>query len=443
MSSEQIDPDLRRELVELEASIDAAYAAFRGELAGRRVSDNEITQVLIASDDTAERRAAWEASKQVGAAVAERIRRAARLRNRAAVALGYRGHFEMALRLSELDPDWLLATFDRLLAATDVPFAAWKAGLDTEVAARFGIGTGEIRPWHYADPFFQELPATAALDLDTFFAGKDVVALTTRSYDYNGLDIRPVLERSDLYSRDGKNQHAFCIDMDRSRDVRVLANIEANEREMETLLHEFGHAAYDLHAEPTLPFLLRRPAHMFTTEAVAMLFGRLTRDASWLRDVAGMDTAEAARIHRAAVASQRGGMLLLTRWANVVVRFEQALYADPDRGDLDSVWWDLVERYQGVTRPEGRSAPDWAAKIHVGTTPVYYQNYLLGELMASQVAAGLRAGTGAGLAANAAAGPWLRERVFSVGARWHWNTMIQRATGEPLDPGYFLREFVS
>ena len=46
---------------------------------------------------------------------------------------------------------------------------------------------------------------------------------------------------------------------------------------------------------------------------------------------------------------------------------------------------DLAEKYQEVKRPEGRNEPDFAAKIHIVTTPVYYHNYMLGEMFASQV----------------------------------------------------------
>ena len=63
----------------------------------------------------------------------------------------------------------------------------------------------------------------------------------------------------------------------------------------------------------------------------------------------------------------------------MVFRFEKALYANPGQ-DLNKVWWDLVEKYQEIKRPEGRNQPDYASKIHIVTVPVYYQNYMLGEL---------------------------------------------------------------
>jgi peptidyl-dipeptidase A len=67
-----------------------------------------------------------------------------------------------------------------------------------------------------------------------------------------------------------------------------------------------------------------------------------------------------------------------------MTRFERALYVDPEQ-DLNRLWWDLVERYQRVPRPDGRDEPDWASKIHIVSAPVYYHNYMLGELFASQL----------------------------------------------------------
>src|SRR5204863_8965312 len=144
------------------------------------------------------------------------------------------------------------------------------------------------------------------VDLDFLFADADLEALTLRTYDEIGLDVRPVLEHSDLYARPGKSQHAFCIHLDREGDVRVLGNIVGNERWMETMLHEFGHGAYDRHVDRGLPFFLRTPAHMLTTEAVAMLFGRLSRDPEWLGVVAGIDRDELDRVQTGLAEGRRG-----------------------------------------------------------------------------------------------------------------------------------------
>ena len=140
-------------------------------------------------------------------------------------------------------------------------------------------------------------------------------------------------------------------------------------------------------------------------------------------------------------AAQRASLLVFARWVLVVTHFERALYADPD-ADLDTAWWDLVERFQRLRRPVDRHAPDWAAKIHLAVVPVYYQNYLYGELFASQLGAQLRDDFG-GLVHTARAGTHLCEQVFAPAAALRWDRFVEHATGRPLDARAFARDLVA
>jgi peptidyl-dipeptidase A len=434
----QVSAELRREIVELEASVESTFNTFRGSIDGRRVDNNAIDEILRTSDDSDDRRAAWEASKQIGTEVADRLRELARLRNLAARELGFRDHFALALATAELDEDRLFATLGDVDDATAEPFRAWKHELDDALAARFGVDAELLRPWHLDDPFFQETPAAGAIALDDLFADADLEALTVRTYDGLGLDVRPVLEHSDLYAREGKSQHAFCIDIDREGDVRVLCNVEPSERWMDTMLHEFGHAIYDRESDPSLPWLLRGPAHSLTTEGIAMLMGRLPRDPEWLAGVAGIAPDAVAALGVRLGEARRAALLVFARWVLVMTTFERRFYADPD-GDLDSLWWELVEHFQLVHRPDGRAAPDWAAKIHLAAAPVYYQNYLYGELFASQLAATLESRAG-GIVDRPAAGELLVRDVFAPGASLRWDDLVTHATGEPLTATHLARE---
>ena len=67
----EMHPDIGKEL---ETAVDATFTNFRGELDGARVDDNAILEILRTSDDAEHRRRAWEASKQVGAEVGDRVR---------------------------------------------------------------------------------------------------------------------------------------------------------------------------------------------------------------------------------------------------------------------------------------------------------------------------------------------------------------------------------
>ena len=431
---QQVPESLRHRIVELEASVESRFAQHRGEVSGRPVDDNEIKRILRESDDVAERREAWEASKTVGAAVADDVRELARLRNEAARSLGYRDWFALAVDTSEMDETRLFETLDECDRLTADAFAGWKAATDARLAEQFGCAVGELRPWHYEDPFFQEVPAAGGVDLTDVFAGKDVVALARATYDGLGVDTNAILDRSDLFPRDGKCQHAFCIDVDREGDVRVLANVANDRYWADTMLHELGHGAYDIGFDQGLPWLLR-DCHLTVTEGIAILMGRLAQDAEWLREIAGLDSADVERLEAGLRAAQAAELLVFTRWVLVMTNFERSLYADPE-SDLDARWWELVERYQLVRRPSGRNNADWAAKIHVACAPVYYHTYLFGHIVASQLAATLERECG-GLVDRPEAGRLLAERVFAPGLAVRWDKLIEQATGAPLSAVHF------
>ncbi len=436
------------DLVRRSNEIQAEFYTFRAQLDGRPVTNNEILDVLRGERDEARRRAAWEASKQIAPRVAGRLRDLVEARNRAARSLGFRDYYRMRMELQEIDEDELLAVFDELRRRTDEPFATAKAEIDARLAERYGTRLDALRPWHYEDPFFQEAPLSGELGLDVYFKGRDLLEIADRFYRDIGLPISDVLDRSDLYERAGKDQHAYCTNIDREGDVRILCNLKDDDRWMGILLHELGHAAYEVFMPASLPWLVRQPAHIATTEAIAMFMDRLTYDVDWLQRTAGASPADSAETRKRASQALRFEMLLTARWVLVMTYFERALYADPQRDDLDTLWWDLVEELQLLARPAGRAAPDWASKIHLTVAPVYYHNYLLGELIASQLGATVRRdilGDKAprGYAGCTELGDYLRARVFAPGASQHWQTLMERATGSRLSSSAFLDEFVS
>jgi len=424
----QVPDSLRRRIIELEASVESAYATHRGVVRGRELDDNALKRVLRTSESSEERRAAWEASKTVGALVADRVCELARLRNTAATSLGFRDWFALAVATSEMDEQRLFATLAETEQVTREPFARWKAEVDGRLAERYGVPVAELRPWHYDDPFFQEVPTAGGVQLDPVFAGRDVVTLAGQTFDALGLETAPIVARSDLFPRGGKSQHAFCMDVDRAGDIRVLANVVHDRYWAETMLHELGHAVYDAGFDRALPWLLR-DTHLTVTEGVAILMGRLASDAEWLGEVAGMG-ADAVAMSAALRRFQSADLLVFTRWVLVMTNFERALYADPE-SDLDAIWWELVRRYQLVSPPPDRRAPDWAAKIHIACSPVYYHTYLYGNLVASQLNAMLVREAG-GLVGRPEAGRMLVDRVFAPGESLRWDRLIAEATGKPL-----------
>jgi peptidyl-dipeptidase A len=441
----QIEPAVLQDIVERETQIENLFNTFRADFEGQKATDNLLRDVLKTDGDLARRQAAWEASKQVGQAVAPQLLELVRIRNREARKLGYSDYYAMMFELQELDQKTVFSLFEKLESLSESGYTEMKRNLDGLLKKRYGIPDAPSFPWLYSDPFFQEYPAAGGGEmLDEIFKDRDIEALTRAHYASIGLNIDDLLSHADLYEKEGKSQHAFCLDVDHEGDVRVLCNVRKNERWMSTMLHEFGHAVYDKFTDHPLPFLLRTPAHILTTEAIAMLNGRMSKDPEWLVRIGGLTQAQADRVSAAAWDVLRSEMLIFLRWAITLVRFERELYRDPEQ-DLNRLWWEYVARFQQVTPPAGRNVPDWAAKSHLSTSPAYYQNYVLGELMASQLLRFIHKDVvkKTSYVGNPEVGDFLVEKIFKPGARFEWNEMLKRATGEALNPEHFIRHFVN
>lgn len=449
MLGKQADTTLLNEISKMTSQIEQKYSNFRTVVGKKTLSDNDVEETLEKSLDSKELEQVWTEQKKIGPTVADDIIKLVKLRNKLAQGLGFKTYHEMSLTLSGEDPKEISDLFDELDNLTKVAFTDLKKDIDTKRAEALKIKPEEMMPWHYQNRFFQEAPKIYEVDLDKYYQKKDLVKLTESYYQGLNLQIEDMVKRSDLFERPNKNQHAYCIDINRDKkDIRVLCNVKSNSKWMETMLHEYGHALYEKYLGNDLPWVIKQPAHIFTTEAVAMFFGRQASNPQWMVDMKLIDEKERDLIIPTTSKILRLQQLVFSRWAQVMYRFEKGLYENPDQ-DLNKLWWDLVEKYQMMKRPAGRNMPDWATKIHIATSPCYYHNYLLGELFASQMyfylakEAGQPDNMNLSFANDQKAGDFFRNSIFAVGAKYYWNDMIEKATGEKLTAKYFAKQFVN
>ncbi len=433
------DSALIDRIVALETELMGIHSRYRAQVGDRALDAAAVDEVLRTGTDLAEREAVWRAARGVGAEAATPLRELVRLRNEAAQALGYRDHYAMSLRLDELDEDRLYALLDDLAERLAPAWDVERDRIASERGAALGLPDGvPLLPWHLVDAFGQEPPSAGVDPLDDVIGAVDALAVSRRYFADLGTDVDGVIERSDVNPRPGKDQHAFMMHVDRAGDVRTLLNLAPTVRWLDTALHELGHAIYELELDPDLPWLLRDSAHILVTEAIAMLHGRRGRDAAFLEAYCGVDP-EVAR-DPVNAATLRRGLLVLAAWVQVMARFERALYADPD-ADLDRIWWELVARHQGIEPPADPPVDAWASKIHLAVAPVYYHNYLLGEILASQIEEWTRRETGAASPAAdpGRVGPLIAERLLRPGASVRWDRLVADATGAPLGVDAFVR----
>ncbi|MFZ1730323.1 MAG: M2 family metallopeptidase [Bacteroidota bacterium] len=445
----QIDEKKLEDMIRLQNENEKKFSTFRAVVNGKQLTDNEIEEILRTSTNSTELEAAWTASKEIGKVAAPDVLRLVRMRNAAARELGFDNYHTMQLEMSEQNPEEIAALFDELDELTAPTFAQLKADMDANLAKRCNVAVENLMPWHYQNRFFQEAPKIYDVDLDVFYKDKDIVALAEKYYAGLNLPIEDLVAKSDLFEKEGKYQHAYCTDIDREGDVRVVCNIKPSYNWMNTTLHEYGHAVYDKFNDRTVPYSLREPAHTFTTEAIAMMFGRLASNPSWLEQVAGVPADQVEKVADEMFQSLRLEQMVFSRWAQVMYRFEKAMYEDPEQ-DLNALWWQLVEKYQMIRKPEGRNSPDWASKIHVALYPAYYHNYLMGELLASQLHAHVctkilksENSRREAYVGRTEVGTFLIDNIFKPGRTMLWNDMVENATGERLTAKYYAAQFVN
>jgi len=434
-----IPQDLLEEIVQKEAALAQSYANFRPKIEGKILSENEINEILKKENDPVRRQKVWEASKEIGQLIAPQILALVELRNKAAQSVGYADFFQMQLDLQEVDGSWLQKTFDDLAARSDAAYTKIVHEIEQQQSQRFGIPVQSLGPWAWTDPFGQEDPLDRN-DLDALVAEIDIPLAGKKFYQSMGIDVDPILERSDMFERPGKNQHAFCISIDRDKDVRTLNNVQSSIKWLETVLHELGHAVYDLGYDPALPWLLREPPHVMPTEAMALIAGRQAYRYEALCHLVGHSKEKEPLLKKADLSLKRR-QLIFSRWVLVMTFFESELYRNP-RQDLNRLWWTAVEKYQKIRAPKDREGKsDWAAKYHIGLAPVYYFSYLLGEMFASSIEEILMQQTGSKNLTSLKAGQFLQQKLFFPGNRMSWDRLVVHVVGEPLSPDAWIRQF--
>jgi carboxypeptidase Taq len=140
----------------------------------------------------------------------------------------------------------------------------------------------------------------------------------------------------------------------------------------------------------------------------------------------------------------------MTYPAHVILRFrlEQALIdGSLTVADLPGAWNEGFRKLLGLTPPD--DARGCLQDIHWYDGAFgYFPSYTLGAMAAAQLMAAARRDVPA-LDASLAKGDlspllgWLRSHVHSKGSLLEFNPLLQAATGEPLNPGYFQQHLTA
>lgn len=255
--------------------------------------------------------------------------------------------------------------------------------------------------------------------------------------------------------------HPFCGGV--AEDVRVTTRYSENDflRSLMSIIHETGHARYEQGLpRETLHLPLGRARSMGIHESQSLSFEmQIARSPAFLALIAptlrkhlgAQEAFEPEHLARLCTRVRPGLIRVesdeLTYPAHIMLRFEieRALIdGDIDAADIPALWDEKMMAYLGLDTC-GNFQDGCLQDIHWPTgTFGYFPSYTLGAMYAAQYFACIRRahpGLDAGLAAGDLSPifDWLNENIWRQASRWETVQLLQRATGEVLNPGHFRR----
>ena len=260
------NPELVARRVAAETKQASLMNGFEFKFNGQKITANEIDNKLEKSVDLAERKAVWEASKEIGPALKQNLVTLRDLRNGVAKEMKYPDYFSLQVAAYGMTTDEMLKMLDDWMATLRPLYLQLHTWAKYKLAEEFHQPVPKKIPAHWiSNRWAQEWPGLVeAANIDKYFEGrKPEWIIKTAEQFYTGLGFSPLpqsfWEKSDLYplppdSKRKKNTHASCWHIDLENDIRSLQSIEPNSRWFFTAHHELGHAYYfKAYTRPEVP----------------------------------------------------------------------------------------------------------------------------------------------------------------------------------------------
>ncbi len=246
---------------------------------------------------------------------------------------------------------------------------------------RSALGLDHLRPWDFGvDPLGR--PPLRPFE-DSTELGQGARRIFARIDPELEAQFVSMLEGGelDLESRKGKAPGGYQSSLEEVRRPFIFMNAAGLHRDVETLLHESGHAFHALAARDE-PLVEYRHAPIEFAEVASMtmeLFGDDHLDEFYSAD----DAARAKRKHLE-------GIIELLPWIARVDAFQHWIYTNPQhtREDRTAAWLQLGERFEVPIEWAGHDdqrQAGWQRQLHIFCYPFYYIEYGIAQLGALQI----------------------------------------------------------
>ncbi|MGC6415143.1 MAG: M3 family oligoendopeptidase [Bacteroidia bacterium] len=235
----------------------------------------------------------------------------------------------------------------------------------------------DLKPWDTAvDPLGREA-------LNPFSNGNDLLEKSIRVLDrldpFFGDCLRTMEKNSllDLDSRIGKAPGGYNYPLAQTNMPFIFMNATSNLRDVETLLHEAGHAIHSFQMA-TLPLNSFKDTPSEVAELASMSMELLSMSA-WDEFFTGEDLTRART-------EQLEGVISTLPWIATIDAFQHWIYENPThtREERRAYWKSLQQRFgTGMVDYTGiETALDytWHRQLHLFEVPFYYVEYGIAQL---------------------------------------------------------------
>ena len=460
-----LDEALAGELANIESELGAMYGLGEHCFSENDCYDLEAFEEIIdSSRNPDELLKAWTGWREIGKPMKDKYLRMVEIGELGAKDLGYDGLTDLWFSKYDMPAEDFLADTDRVWEEVKPLYDALQCHVRDKLNEEYGndvvppegmlpahiLGNMWGQSWaNIYDIVFEENPNTESIDLTSIIQERDLteIEMVEIAEDFFlslGFDPLPdtFWERSLFVKPQDRNVvcHASAWDLDpATKDIRIKMCIEKNAEDFVTIHHELGHIFY-YQAYNDLPSVYRSGANDGFHEAVGDLLA-LSITPDYLTQI-GFVTEE-----KAEAAEQDPIALLMKQALDGVVSLPWTLMLDKWRSgvftgeitkdNLNSSWWELREKYQGIASPmeRGEEYFDPGAKYHIpGNTP--YTRYYLAKIMQYQFHEALCNEMGfegplheCSIYNNPGAGVKIRD-MLAMGQSKPWQDAFEALTGE-------------
>jgi oligoendopeptidase F len=320
-------------------------------------------------------------------------------------------------------------------------FDSWKEEVNSvlplmkEIRSSFGeeiIGDSRVMPW---DVTF--ISGKIAPELNQYVNMADyhnpiIELFSMFSFDITGMNIT-----YDIFPRKNKSEWGYNFPVEAGVDSRILTNVKDRYFEFGVLLHETGHAVHSFTTDPA-ETILNMGISDIVSEGVANLFGGFVNHKAFYSQFFGDNLDEAGKNFKRLKLWNRANQL---RSVSRIL-FDQALYRNRMKNidDIHQLLWQTNMEVLGE-QPYANQ-PLWANTIHYTTHPIYFHNYLLGDLMCDMLKQVFQDREGVSDITDKPElfGRLILDQVIGVSGMYPFPELFRRISGEDISLKYLSQQ---